>query len=78
MIERLLAELDRGQTLSVDKLAMRLETTPALVEMMLEHLERQGRVERVEFCRGTCAECPLDPFCQAENPQRLWQLKSPH
>lgn len=78
MIERLLTELDRGQTLSVDKLATRLETTPALVEMMLEHLERQGRVERVEFCRGTCAECALGAFCQAESSQRLWQLKSPH
>ncbi|MCX8061015.1 MAG: FeoC-like transcriptional regulator [Anaerolineales bacterium] len=75
MLERLLAELDRGQTLSVKKLAMQLETTPAMVEAMLEHLERLGQVETVEFCQETCAECPLGSNCAMEKRQRLWQLR---
>lgn len=75
MIERLLAEMDRGQTLSVEKLAARLETTPALIELMLEHLERQGQVELVDLCPETCPDCPLIPFCAANKRQRMWQLK---
>ncbi|MCS6907322.1 MAG: FeoC-like transcriptional regulator [Anaerolineales bacterium] len=75
MLERLLAELDRGQTLSVEKLALQLETTPAMVKAMLEHLERQGQVATVDFCQEMCAECPLGSICAREKRQRLWQLK---
>jgi len=75
MLERLLLELEGSQTLSVEGLAARLETTPALVQMMLEHLARQGRVEALEFCEAGCEGCPLGSLCGVEKRQRLWQLK---
>lgn len=77
MLERLLVELQGSLTLSVEGLAARLQTTPALVEMMLEHLARQGQVETVEFCEAGCDSCPLGSLCRAEKRQRLWQLKVP-
>lgn len=77
MLERLLFELEGSQTLSLEGLAARLQTTPALVEMMLEYLARQGRVEAVKFCEAGCEGCPLGSLCRAEKQQRLWQLKVP-
>ncbi|GAB4470332.1 MAG: hypothetical protein Kow0088_03120 [Anaerolineales bacterium] len=76
MLEKLLNELECGKTLSVEGLANRLETTPALIEMMLEQLERQGRVETVAYCQAGCEECPLSALCKLEKGQRLWQVKS--
>ncbi|PWH13764.1 MAG: hypothetical protein DDG59_13770 [Anaerolineae bacterium] len=75
MLDRLLIEMEGSQTLSVERLATRLNTTPALIQMMLEHLERQGRVEAVEFCQDGCEGCPLGALCEVEKRQRLWQLK---
>jgi len=75
MLERLLLELEGSQTLSVEGLAARLQTTPALVQLMLEHLARQGRVEALEFCEAGCEGCPLGLLCGAEKHLRLWQLK---
>ncbi len=76
MLERLLLELEGSQSMSVERLAARLETTPALIQMMLEHLARQGRVEALEFCEAGCQGCPLGSLCGAEKRQRLWQLKN--
>lgn len=75
MLDRLLAELNSGQTMSVEGLASRLETTPALVEMMLEHLQRQGSIETVETCGEGCEVCPLGALCKPEKRRRLWQIK---
>lgn len=66
MLERLLLELEGSQSMSVERLAARLETTPALIQMMLEHLARQGRVEALEFCEAGCQGCPLGSHCGAE------------
>lgn len=76
MLERLLAELEGEQTLSVEGLAARMETTPALIEMMLEHLQHQGLVEAVEVCQEICEDCPLGSLCSVEKRRRLWQLQS--
>lgn len=77
MLERLLTELKEGQTVTIAGLATRLETTPGLIQMMLEHLERQGQVETVELCQEGCSACPLSSLCSAEKRQQFWQLKSP-
>lgn len=77
MLQRLLLELQESPTLSVEELAARLQTTPAMVELMLEHLARQGRIEAVKFCETGCKGCPLGSLCRAEKRQRLWQLKVP-
>ncbi len=73
MLERMLSELEVGRPLSVQGLAARLDTTPELIQMMLEHLQQQGLVQTVEFCEGLCEECPLGSLCASEKRQRLWQ-----
>ncbi|HPC81993.1 MAG TPA: FeoC-like transcriptional regulator [Thermoanaerobaculaceae bacterium] len=56
MLERLLAALAAGVT-SVSELARTLDTSPALVETMLEDLARRGLVQAVEGCKGACSAC---------------------
>ncbi len=72
MLNRLLELLRAGGTHRVSGLARELETTPALVEAMLEHLARMGYLERVgEKCGGGCAGCSLGGLCAAGAPSTL-------
>jgi hypothetical protein len=71
MLSRLL-ELRAGGTRRVSDLARELETTPALVEAMLEHLAHKGYLERVgEECSEKCAACPLGGLCAVGAPSTL-------
>jgi hypothetical protein len=60
MLKALLERIAQGGTWTVESLARELDTTPALVEMMLDDLERQGHLKRTQAgCDGHCANCPL-------------------
>jgi len=75
MLERLLDLLREGGTHRVIDLARRLETTPELVEMMLEDLARMGHLRPVSGgCAGRCATCPLARVCAAGAGARVWTL----
>ena len=76
MLEKLLAEIRSGGTLEVHVLAGKLGTTPALVEAMLEHLERSGLLQAYHGCHGACSGCGLKDACQhSDLPRgmRIWQ-----
>lgn len=77
MLEQLLAEIQAGGTLEVRALAARLNTTPALVEMMLEHLARSGKIASYRRCEGACGGCGLKDACGHPGDRsadlRLWQ-----
>lgn len=87
MIERLLDLLHAGGVYRVADLARELDTTPALVEAMLENLERMGYLRRTDggasgqWCRGTevrkslggCEGCALAGACAAAG-SRVWSL----
>lgn len=76
MLEELLKELESGKTLEVKSLAKKLGTTPALVEVMLEHLERSGRLKTSQGCEGGCSACGLKGACLGGGippGTRLWQ-----
>nr|HID12933.1 DNA-binding protein [Anaerolineae bacterium] len=78
MLERLLELLRAGGTHRVSDLARELETTPALVEAMLEDLARMGYLKRVGGeCGGGCAACPLSRLCAAGAKGRIWALAGP-
>lgn len=67
MLSRLLDLLREGGTRRIEDLARELDTTPGLVEAMLEDLARMGHVKRVSAqCSSGCAECPLSSMCVAE------------
>ncbi len=84
MLEQLLAEIRSGGTLEVSALAERLDTTPELVTVMLEHLQRAGHLRPYpagergtgQTCGDACAGCSLKSACQREGKAagaRLWQ-----
>ena len=76
MLERLLDEIRSGGTFETGVLAARLGTTPALVEAMLEHLQRAGYIHSYQPCGDACSGCSLRSACKATHQadgMRLWQ-----
>lgn len=76
MLEKLLADIRSGGTLEVHALAEKLGTTPAMVEAMLEHLERSGLLKAYQSCSGACSGCGLKDACaHSDLPRgmRIWQ-----
>lgn len=76
MLTRLLELLRAGGTHRVDNLARELETTPELVEAMLEDLARMGYIRPVnESCSQKCATCPMSNSCAAGSGDgQVWAL----
>ena len=75
MLNRLLELLRSGGTRRVADLAGELDTTPELVEVMLEDLCRMGYLKRVGgACDGKCAACPMAGLCAAGGDEQLWAL----
>lgn len=75
MLDRLLELLREGGAHRVTDLARELDTTPALVEMMLEDLCRMGHLRRVSGeCAGKCAACSVADLCAAGSRGKLWAL----
>jgi hypothetical protein len=75
MLEELLRHLGAGVT-SLGELARELRTTPGLVEVMLEELERRGLVTKVESCSGACKGCGV-AGCLSSWRGRAWTLANP-
>lgn len=75
MLSRLLELLQQGGTYRVADLAQRLDTTPQMVEAMLETLARMGTLRQIgQGCRATCEECPLAGLCAVGDLGRVWAL----
>ena len=75
MLNRLLESLQEGGTHRVADLARELETTPELVEMMLNDLCRMGYLKQVrEECSEKCEACPMASLCAAGSEGQLWTL----
>ena len=75
MLNKLLELLRSGGTHRVADLAHALETTPGLVEVMLEDLDRMGYLRQVGGqCGQSCAGCSLAGLCAAGEGGRVWAL----
>lgn len=78
MLNRLLELLREGGTRRVADLARELDTTPTLVEVMLEDLARMGYLKRVGGeCSTHCAGCALAGLCTTEASGQVWTLADP-
>ena len=75
MLEKLLREIRAGSTLQTTTLAARLGTSVAMVQAMLEELERMGLLHQVPTGCSTssCGGCPMTGGCA--DPGRVWMLK---
>lgn len=70
MLEQLLAEIHKADTTSPLVLAKRLNTTPAMVQAMLETLEQQGYLRSIDpgcDAEKTCESCALSGMCSTKN-----------
>jgi DNA-binding Lrp family transcriptional regulator len=79
MLSKLLDLLREGGTRRISDLAHELDTTPELVEAMLEDLARMGYVRRVAAqCSKRCKTCPMAEMCAAEgwSDGQIWVLTS--
>ena len=75
MLNKLLELLRSGGTHRVADLAHALETTPELVEVMLEDLVRMSYLRQVGGqCGQSCAGCSLAGRCAAGEGGRVWAL----
>lgn len=74
MLEKLLTLLQDPRTHSLNDLAHALDTTPAMIETMLETLERLGRVRQVTGCDTGCQGCPMKNSCVPTRTARIWAL----
>ncbi len=76
MLEKLLNEIRSGGTLEANQLALKLDTTPKMVEALLEYLQRAGHIRPYTACTDGCAGCGLKDGCnvsQKAESLRLWQ-----
>ena len=72
---RLLGLLQAGGTRRLDHLAHDLETTPQMVEAMLEELSRLGYLRQVSGgCSERCGACPMAGTCRIASGGRVWTL----
>jgi DNA-binding Lrp family transcriptional regulator len=75
MLEKLLAEIQKGNTTSPVVLAERLNLSTAMVQAMLDTLEEQGYLKTISTdCNSDkpCGSCPVSNLCSsnsAENPR---------
>ena len=78
MLEKLLQEIRAGGTLEISRLATRLNTSPQLIQAMLEHLQRSGLIQDYVNCGDGCQGCNVRDACskQTQSAIRLWQSKT--
>ena len=72
MLEKLIALLQDPRTRSLNDLAHQLDTTTAMVETMLEDLERMGFVRQVTACDSGCDRCQMQNTCTPAGQARIW------
>jgi len=78
MLEKLLHEIRSAEIIQPSELAVRLDTSPLMIQMMLEDLERRGFLTQIQSsCSSTCGSCSLNSSCSSNNGQRgrVWKLK---
>jgi hypothetical protein len=76
MLEKLMAEIRAGGTIEASTLAARLNTSPQMVEAMLEHLRHAGVLRAYEYCGDGCQGCDLTHSCDPGKKQagvKIWQ-----
>ena len=75
MLEQLLKLIATGGIHSYAQLARELNVSEALLEQMLEDLERMGYVQRLgTACDSHCDHCGVSTTCTVHGPGQVWEL----
>lgn len=75
MLERVLEQVREGGTLETGRLAAELGVSVELVQVLLEHLQRQGLIQGFVHCAESCRGCGLRDGCAGAHDDglRLWR-----
>ncbi len=75
MLEQLLQRIATGGIHSYAQLAREMDVSPALLQQMLEDLERMGYLRRLaNACDTACSHCEKSPTCAIHGPGEVWTL----
>jgi hypothetical protein len=75
MLNKLVDLLRGGGSERVGDIARRLDTTPEMVEAMLQTLTQMGYLRELgDTCGDACDACPVSGMCSAESSGRIWSL----
>ena len=75
MLEQLLKMVATGGIHSYAQLARDLNVSEALLEQMLEDLERMGYLQRMDAaCDSHCDHCGVPANCTVRGPEHIWEL----
>ena len=75
MLDKLMAVMQRGGTITIDQVARELNTTPEVAAGMLEHLARTGWLrDLTSDCGRACGGCALAGECGPRKRGRVWQV----
>ena len=74
MLEKLLKEVKAGSTSSIEDLALKLNTTPAMIRAMLAHLESANLIKKYQPCEGSCSGCSIKTQCNLDQKLRSTRL----
>ena len=73
MLKALLKQITQGGTWTVESLARELETSPQMIQAMVQDLARRGYLKPAQqACSGACASCPVAGRCIKSSAQTVW------
>jgi hypothetical protein len=76
MLEELLRLIKEGGSFDTGVLAKKLDTTPEMVQAMIDHLRRSGLLRNYDPGYISCEHCALSGMCDPEKKKReighLW------
>ena len=75
MFNKLMALLRRGGAVTIDQMAHELETTPEVVNGMIDHLVRAGSLRQMSAsCETTCSEGMFARDCTRVGQSKVWRF----
>jgi hypothetical protein len=70
MLEELLRLIREGGSFDTGALAKRLNTSPAMVLEMMDHLRRSGLIRTYDPGQSSCEHCSLIQMCDPDKKKR--------
>lgn len=74
MLADLMCEIRAGGTFETSKLAKKLNTTPEMIEAMMDHLSRIGFLKNYEPCSDACSSCSVSQMCDPKKKKAIAQI----
>ena len=74
MLADLMTEIRAGGTLETTKLAKKLNTSPEMIDAMMDHLRRIGFIKAYETCGDACTGCSVSQMCDPEKKKGMGQI----